>query len=131
MDTCALSKDFIKWLRTYNAAKSISSVTYMEYCIHMVGAKGLAAEDVGKILRHAGISIQPFGKSQAEYASEFMAQRTMGRCKACNKIDWNDCMVAAHAPIAPTVLITENVNDFPYLDGRVMTTQDAMRRFGH
>ncbi|MCL2142915.1 MAG: PIN domain-containing protein [Methanomassiliicoccaceae archaeon] len=130
MDTCALSKDFLKWLRTYNPAKSISSVTYMEYCIYMVGTKNMSVEEVSSILRHAGISIQPFGKHQAEYASEFMTRRTIERCRTCNKIDWNDCMVAAHAPIAPTVIVTENVKDFPYLDGRVITPNDAMKRYG-
>ena len=103
----------------------------MEFCIYMVGKNNLSVEEVGQILRHAKISIQPFGKSQAEYASEFMIQRTIERCETCNKIDWNDCMVAAHAPIAPTVLVTENVKDFPYLDGRVVTPQDAMKRYGH
>ncbi|MCL2711971.1 MAG: hypothetical protein FWD37_01685 [Methanomassiliicoccaceae archaeon] len=130
MDTCALNKDFLKWLRTYNATKSISSVTYMEHLIYMVGTKKVSEDDVKQILRYAGISIQPFGSIQAEYASEFMIQRTAERCRTCNKIDWNDCMVAAHAPIAPTVLVTENVKDFPYLDGRVVTPQDAMKRYG-
>jgi len=130
MDTCALNKDLLKWLRTYNPSKSISSVTYMEYCIYMVGTKNRSVDEVRQILRYAGIYIQPFGMQQAEFAADFMIQRTMERCKECNKLDWNDCMISAHAPMAPTVLVTENVKDFPYLEGRVITPQDAMRRYG-
>jgi len=38
-------------------------------------------------------------------------------------------MVAAHAPVAPTALVTENVDDFPFLDNRVITPLDAMKRY--
>jgi len=129
MDTCALSKDFLKWLRTYHQTKTISSVTYMEYCVYMVGKSNKSFDEVLGVLKYAGISIEPFGKSQAEYATEFMTARTMERCRSCDKLDWNDCMVSAHAPVAPTVLVTENTDDFPYLDGRVITPRDAMKKY--
>ena len=132
IDTCALKQtDFLQWLKGYSSAKIMPSVAYMEYCIFMVETKKRPIEYVGGVLRSIGVSVQPFDKSKAEYAAEFMTERTRRRCRECGKMDWNDCMIAAHAPIAPTVLVTENVKDFPYLGGRVMSPRDAMKTYRH
>jgi len=85
MDACALNKDFLKWLRTCHQTKTISSVTYMEYCVYMVGKNNKSFDEVIGILKHAGISIEPFGKLQAEYVAEFMTARTIERCRMCDK----------------------------------------------
>jgi predicted nucleic acid-binding protein len=129
IDTCAIiDKDFLKWLKGYHGEKRISSVTYMEYSLFYYEKKGWELERVDRILNGAGIDVEPFSKKQAGYAVELMAGRTSDRrCGECGKLDWNDCMIASHAPIAPTILVTKNVRDFPSTGAAVMTPEDVMR----
>ncbi len=128
IDTSALAnKDFIRWLKGYHGAKKISSVTYMEYSLFYIEKKGWDLERVNRLLNEAGIDVEPFGKKQAGQAAVLMAGRTSEfRCGECGKLDWNDCMIAAHAPYAPTILVTNNVGDFPSTGAAVMTPGEIM-----
>jgi len=128
IDTCALAnKDFIKWLKGYHGVKRISSITYMEYALFYCEKKRWELDTVNKVLAQADIEVEPFEKRHAGYAIWLMAGRTDDfRCKECGKLDWNDCMIAAHAPYAPTILVTKNVDDFPSTGAEIMTPEEIM-----
>ena len=128
IDTCALTnKDFIKWLKGYHGTKKISSVTYMEYALFYIEKHKWELDKVNNLLKAAGIEVESFEKKQAGYAAHLMAGRTKEfRCDKCEKLDWNDCMIAAHAPYAPTILVTANVDDFPSKGIAIMTPTEIM-----
>lgn len=126
IDTCALKDDFMRWLKDYNGKKRISPVVYMEFCMYIIEKKGKTIQHVDRLLKIADISVDTFDKKNAAFAVDFMLGRDVRRCRECDKMDWNDCMIAAHAPIAPTLLVTENVHDFPDLGGRVRTPSEVM-----
>jgi len=127
VDTCALTnKDFLKWLKGYHGTKRISSITYMEYAVFYCN-KGWELDKVNTVLNRAGIEVESFERKQAGYAAELMSGRTNEfRCDTCGKLNWNDCMIAAHAPYAPTILVTENIGDFPSMGVRIMTPEEIM-----
>jgi len=91
--------------------------------------KGKEQHKTKKLLDRAGIEITKFDHLIAEKAAEFMFE-TGDRyyCKTCDKTNWNDCFIAAHAPLPPYVFVTENVKDFYSLLGekRVKTPNEIM-----
>lgn len=129
IDTCALSdKDFLKWLKEYRGEKSISSIVYMEYCTYLIG-RGITPDKLDSLLKRSGISVSQFNREQARNASMIMDGLDERRCSVCNNINWNDCMIAASAPCAPTVLVTKNVKDFEIFvewKGRLKTPKELM-----
>ena len=131
IDTCALSdKGFNWWVKEYIGSKSISSVVYMEYSLYCYG-KGQDQNLVDKKIRSMGITITPFNKEQAKKAAEIMMGMDRDRrCESCGNINWNDVMIAADTPCAPTILVTKNIKDFePLIDwkGRLKTPMELMR----
>lgn len=125
IDTCALSdKDFQKWLVGYGGRKRISSITYAEFRIPFVETKNLQLFE--NLLRNLCIDVENYTINHAKYTSELMSGRK-NRCSECNKIkDWNDCMIASHAESPTVLMVTNNICDFPDLDGRVKTTKQIM-----
>lgn len=129
IDTCALSdKTFLKWLKDYRGSKSISPIVYMEYSVYLFG-KGISSERIDAMFKKIGITISQFSREQAKNASMLMSDLEDRRCPVCNNINWNDCMIAANAPYAPTILVTKNIDDFEMFadwKGRLMTPAEIM-----
>ena len=130
IDTCALSnKDFMQWLKGYHDTKKISTITYMEFSMFLVNQKNKTFDHVDRLLRTCGIEVEPFNKKNAIGTVERMStDPSFQRCRLCNRLDWNDTMIASHAPIPPTLLVTENLDDFIGLVGeRAVTPRDLMK----
>ena len=129
IDTCALdNKDFIKWLKDYRGTKSISPVVYMEYCTYLL-ENGCCLDQFDEILRRSSISIVQFNREQARNAAMMMSIPKDHRCPCCHNLNWNDCMIAANTPYAPTILVTKNIKDFEqFIDwkGRLKTPTELM-----
>ena len=83
-------------------------------------------EKFEEILSSANITVASFTKKEAIFAAELM-HRNMKVCEKCNKIDWADTMIYASIGNPPTLLVTDNVDDFP--DKRVMTPNDVMDKY--
>jgi len=99
----------------------------MEYALFYIEKHKWELDQVNRLLNKAGIEVEPFERKQAGYAAQLMAGHTNeNRCNECNKLDWNDCMIAAHAPIPPTIIVTANVNDFPSVGIEIMTPKEIM-----
>ena len=132
IDTCALSdKDFIDWLTKYTGKKSISSVVYMEFSLYLF-SRGKEPDDVEYLLKKMEISVSPFTKKCAKNAAIIM--EGIGndrRCRMCGNINWNDCIIAADTPCAPSVLVTKNIKHFEMLldwKGRLKTPAEVMSK---
>jgi len=83
------------------------------------------------LLKESHIQILPFGKTEAAVSSDLMSSRPKV-CPVCNKLDWNDAMIYSSIGNRPTLLVTENVGDFPFeKDGdRVKTTAQIKEIYG-
>ena len=84
---------------------------------------------IRKLLHEAGIEITLFNAENAQSAALFMAEAgDKYYCSACGSTNWNDCLIAAHAPYPPYVLVTNNTKDFYSLLGenRVRTPNEIM-----
>ena len=129
MDTCALRNwDFMKWLGSYHGKKIISSIVYAEFSSHMLKRR-MEQHKIIKFLRDAGIDITAFNEEHAQAAASFMYETTEEYyCEVCKNTNWNDCLIAAHAPLPPYILVTENTKDFYSLLGekRVKTPNEIM-----
>jgi predicted nucleic acid-binding protein len=129
LDTCVLYDwDFLKWLSFYHEKKIISSIVYMEFSAQMLNRKKEHYK-IKKILNGAGIEITSFDEDAAWTAAGFMNETgEQYYCVHCKNTNWNDCLIAAHAPLPPYVFVTENVKDFYSLLGekRVKTPNEIM-----
>lgn len=84
-------------------------------------------DNLDYILKKANVEIINYTPRMATFAAELMNQREDFRCKKCGKIDWADTMIYSSIEWPPTILVTNNVEDFPY--DRVMTPNDVMKTF--
>ena len=129
LDTCALSDwDFLRWLRSYHEKKVISPIVYMEFSLHML-KKGKEHHEIRKLLTGAGIEITSFDLENAQVAANYMLDAgDRFRCGCCGNINWNDCLIAAHAPLPPYVFVTENVKDYHSLldEKRIRAPKEIM-----
>ena len=118
----------MNWLRGYHDKKKISTITYIEFSMFLVIKKNKTFEHVDRLLRTCGIEVEPFNKKNAIGAVERMSEGDVyERCSLCNRLDWNDTMIASHAPIPPTLLVTDNLDDFIGLVGDwAVTPRDLM-----
>ena len=128
LDTNALrDNDFVYWLAAnYHGDKCVPAIVYMEYK-RQVLSNGLDPTKLDKLISKAGIKIVPFTKKEADVAAELMSER-MEVCKTCNKIDWVDTMIYSSLGCAPTILVTNNIVDFPDSD-RVHTPEFIMKAY--
>jgi len=123
LDTCAMyDKDLIFWLQKYHGWKILPAVAYMEFAYHMMIDKGKTPEQVLKVLRSAGIEIEPFTPDIA-FRTVLLAEGNIPDFK----VNVRDYMIAAHAFTAPRIVVTNNVDHFSCLGDRVMKVQQVMR----
>lgn len=121
LDTNSLQdRDFRFWLENYHGRKVIPAVAYTELCVYFIRRKNKTTEDVDILLRKMSVEVDWYRHGQAKKAAE-MGARGDFSSKA------RDFMIAAHAYTAPWILVTYNVDDFDYLERRVMTPKDVMR----
>jgi predicted nucleic acid-binding protein len=129
LDTCVLRNwDFMKWLESYHAKKVVSSIVYAEFSAQML-KRNMEQSKIKKLLYDAGIEITGFDEDHAQYAALFMADaEDKYYCNACRNTNWNDCLIAAHAPLPPYIFVTDNTRDFYSLLGesRVKTPNKIM-----
>ena len=130
LDTNVLrDKDFIVWLSaSYHGIVTTSPVAYMENKRQLIG-NGKNSDKLDEMLKKANITVGSFGKNEANIAADLMAKKP-NVCPGCNKLDWADTMIYASIGYPPTLLVTNNVSDFPN-DDRVKTPAEIMRLFGH
>jgi predicted nucleic acid-binding protein len=129
LDTCALSNwDFLKWLESYHEKKVISPIVYMEFSVYMLKKKK-EHHKIRKLLMGAGIEIKSFDLEDARAAADHMFDAgDRYKCSYCGNTNWNDCLIAAHAPLPPYIFVTENVKDYYSLldEKRVKTPNEIM-----
>ena len=106
---------FINWLRSYHSRKVIPAIAYTEVLVYVTSVRGKTAGSFDALLRTAGIEIEWYRKEQARSAARFGAD---GGDFSQNARDY---MIAAHASLAPWVVITNNIQDFSFLGDRVKT----------
>ena len=130
LDTNVLrNKDFINWLSSeYHGVVVTSPISYMENKRQLIG-NNKDPDKLDDLLASANITIEKFGKKEANIAAICMAERKKV-CPECGNIDWADTMIYASIGNPPTMLVTSNISDFPSND-RVKTPIDIMRLFNH
>lgn len=79
-------------------------------------------------LGRANITIDTFGKYEAIDAAKIMSKE-MKFCPECGNINWADTMIYSSIGKPPTILVSDNIDDFPD-NGRVMTAKTVMEKFG-
>ena len=126
LDTNVLrNKDFLYWTQSnYHGTIYISTITYMEFKRQMI-SKG-KGDKVDTLIDKMGIRIVNFDKEMAKIAAEIMAERKDACCSECGNIDWADTMIYASIGNPPTILVTDNIKDFPE---RAKTTKEVMAIF--
>lgn len=123
IDTCAfLDKDFVFWLQKYHGWKILPAVAYTEVLYGLMN-RGKSPEYLAKVLRSAGVDIEPF--------SPDLAVRAVYLAEGGNNFKKNarDYMIAAHAYTAPRIVVTNNLDDFSCLRDRVMNPRQVMKTF--
>ena len=130
LDTNVLrDKDFIIWLSpSYHGDVTTSPIAYMENKRQLI-SNGKNADKLDEMLKRANITVGIFGKTEANISANLMANKP-NVCPKCNKLDWADTMIYASLGHPPTLLVTNNISDFPS-DDRVKTPADIMRQFGN
>lgn len=129
LDTNVLrDREFIRWLSSeYHGRVVTSPVAYMEYKRQLIN-NGREPDSLDKMMDKANITVDRFGKSEANVAAAYMAGKA-NICPVCNKIDWADTMIFASIGNPPTLLVTYNISDFPSSD-RIKTPDEIRKMFG-
>ena len=68
-----------------------------------------------------------FRSPKSDISAELMSER-IEVCKTCNKIDWVDTIIYSFLGCASTILVTNNIVDFPESD-RVHTPEFIMKAY--
>ncbi len=120
IDSCVFTQDrgFIYWLKTYHGRKIISSVTYAELQVYFLGAKKKEPSFFDGILRASRIEVEWFKKDHALITGMYGAESDSFA------EDFRDFMIGSHASIAPWIVVTYNVSDFHFLNGRAKSPDD-------
>ena len=113
LDTCVLrDKSFVYWLSGHSRGKiCISAITYAEQMRQLI-ANNKSVEKFNELLDRCHITVVPFTKQSAETA----ARLTVETPKVCDKyrnFNWADTMIYSTLGNPPTLLVTENVKDYP------------------
>lgn len=130
LDTCELrDRDFMMWLKkNYVGELSISAITYMEFRRQLINNKK-DPQSIDHMLKEWNIHVIPFDKVCATISSNLMVDRPIV-CDKCNKFDWTDTMIYSSIGNPPTLLVSENVTDFPTDGDRVYTCKRIKEKFG-
>jgi len=122
------NRTFMKWLkRNYNGRIAVSPVAYMENLRQLL-ANDCDPKYLDDTLNDAKVKIDVFGKNEAIAAATIMNEN-IKVCECCHNIDWADTMVYSSAWNPPTLLVTNNISDFPQCD-RVVTPETIVERYG-
>lgn len=124
LDTNVFSrKDFLNWLDSYHGEKNLPVVAYAEICVDYVNRTGSTSQ-IRNLLNKLNINIERLESRIAEY----------GAICGSEGDDFNDnardYLIGAHAHTPPLILVTSNVDDFWFLDDRVITPDECMNRYG-
>ena len=113
LDTCMLRDyHFIEWLHNeFDGEICTSSVSYMEYRRQILN-KDEDLKRFESMMKTFRVKVLPFDKNSAIISSELMADRP-SVYKTCGKMDWADTMIFSSVSNPSTILITENISDFP------------------
>lgn len=122
------NKEFIHWVSAeYVGRMIIPSVAYMEFKRQLI-SNNKDLNTLELLLKKHKITVKPFEKKDADIAAELMAKRKNGLCKTCGNIDWADTMIYASIRESSSILVTENISDFPS-DDRVKRPADVEKLF--
>ena len=122
IDTCVFRDGaFIEAIKEYHGTKCISSITYTEMQVYLMGKKNKPSNYFDNILRKVNIDISTFTKHEALSAAK------IGIVMEEFKKNSRDYMIAAHAIMAPWIVITYNKKDFTYLRERVYDPEEFRR----
>ena len=115
IDTCVFrDSSFIYGLKNYHGRKCISPITYIEMQVYLMGRRKKLQFHFDKILDSSNIEILTLRKEEAIAAAEIGIRN--GEFNRNSR----DYMIAAHAYIAPWIVITHNKRDFAHLGDRVL-----------
>lgn len=114
-------KDFLSWLDSYHGEKKLPVVAYAEICVDYVNRTGNTSQ-VKNLLNR--LNIKRLESGIAEYGAICGSRGDDFNDKA------RDYLIGAHAHTAPLILVTSNVDDFWFLEDRVMTPDECMREYG-
>ncbi len=131
IDTCVLitDKSFFKWLMSYRGDKILPLIAYVEYSIGQ-RRRGKTQEEIDKLIKKvAQLEIPKFTTREAEYTINIVTDVYDDDPNFDFKKNWRDTLIASHAYYAPTLLITNNVDDFRFLEKRVLLPQQIQRRY--
>ena len=122
--------DFMMWLKRYYTGKlAVSAISYMEYRRQILN-NGKDASILEDLLKEWRIEVIPFDKRSAIIASSLMFERP-NVCETCGNLDWCDTMIYSSIGNPPTLLVTENVSDYPTSGDRVYTPDMVVQVYGH
>jgi len=131
IDTCALinDKSFFKWLNSYRGSKILPLIAYIEYSIGQ-RRRGKNQEKIDYLIKKvAQLEIPQFTTKEARYTIEIVSEILDESQGSDFKKNWRDTMIASHAYYAPTLLVTNNVSDFSFLEKRVVTPEEIKKRY--
>lgn len=126
IDSCVFSSstDFIYWLKSYHGTKIISSITYAELQYYFIEKKKKEPIFFDNLLKKSSIEVKWFRKDEALGAALFgVASNSFAK-------DFRDFMIGSHASIAPWIVVTNNIKDFYFLNGRVKLPEDFKSEHG-
>lgn len=122
IDTCSFrDAAFIASLRNYHGNKYISSITYAEMQVYLIGMKGKDPDFFDRLLRKSNIQIEWFRRDNALDSAFLGAQFGDFNKRA------RDYMIASHAYNPPWIVVTYNKKDFDFLTGRVFDPDEFKR----
>ncbi len=123
LDTNVFSRrDFLNWLDTYHDKKKLPAVAYAEICVDRINQ-----DKVGQfknLLDRLNINVERLDSKIAECGALWGSK---GDDFSDNARDY---LIGAHAHTPPLILVTSNVEDFWFLEDRVMTPDECMNRYG-
>ncbi len=122
LDTNVFSrKDFLNWLDSYHGKKKLPAVAYAEICVNRINQE----ENVEKLrclLSRLNINVERLDSRIAEFGALWGSR---GDDFSDNARDY---LIGAHAHTAPMILVTDNKDHFWFLEDRVVTPDECMRR---
>ena len=132
IDACTIIRDkgFFRWMNSYRGTKILPLVAYIEYSVGQ-RRRGKSQEKIDYLIKKvAHMEIPQFKISEAIQTINIVSNildNCEGEVNFKNK--WRDCMIASHAYLPPTLLITDNVGDFWFLNTRVFTPEQIRERY--
>lgn len=122
LDTNVFSrKDFLNWLDTYHDKKKLPAIAYAEICVDRINQDKIG--QFKNLLNKLNINVERLDSRIAEHGAIWGSRGKDFSDKA------RDYLIGAHAHTPPLVLVTDNKDDFWFLEDRVLTPGECMRKF--